>query len=105
MASISVPEGRLRSLSFNVVQEARRSGGHADAAWTDDDARKCDMIFKILGSLEGVTTDLEIGIMVPKHQPVTHPALVNVQRMLEDMAGVGPEADAVPVRAKVPTSK
>ena len=98
---LNVPEGRLRSLAFNVVQEARRSAGHADSAWTDDDARKCDMIFKILGALE-TANDIEYGTVVARIQPTTKPALVNVEKMLEDINAV----DAVPtVRAKVPASK
>lgn len=88
MSNINVPAGRLHALAFNVVQAARRAAGHADVAWTDDDARKAEMIYKILSTLESMSDgpSLDVDELIPAQQPGTHPSVVSMEKLLEDIA-------------------
>jgi hypothetical protein len=79
-------EGRRRSLSINVVQEARKLYGRGDLPWTDDDARRGDMIFKILQLDRSPGDESDLGKVVAKTQPETSKALVNVEKLLADIA-------------------
>lgn len=45
-----VSDHRMKALAINTVQEARRMQGHGAEAWTEADAHKIELVFKVLSA-------------------------------------------------------
>jgi len=96
-------EGRLRAIAINAVREARLAYGRDHLPWTDDDARRSEMHFKLLHlvSMEEIDRLSEHQSVVAAQQTPFNPKLVNVDKLLEDINAVD-EQETETVAVKLP---
>lgn len=99
-------EGRLRAIAINAVREARLAYGRDHLPWTDDDARRSEMHFKLLHlvSLEEIDRTSEHAPVVATQQTPHNPKLVNVDKLLEDINKLDEEEEPA-VAVKLPAAK
>ena len=99
-------EGRLRAIALNAVREARLAYGRDHLPWTDDDARRTEMHFKLLHlvSMEEIDRLSEHQSVVATQQTPHNDKLVNVDKLLDDINKIE-ESEPEVVAIKLPTSK
>lgn len=99
-------EGRLRAIAINAVREARLAYGRDHLPWTDDDARRSEMHFKLLHLIatEEIDRASEHAPVVAPEQAPHNPKLVNVDKLLDDINKLD-ESEPATVGLKLPTAK
>jgi len=80
-------EDRLRAISINALRESRVAYERDQHPWTDDDAKRLDMIFRILHIVEAkdVDTTREHFGIIAAHNPPASPALAAVAKALAQL--------------------
>lgn len=79
-------EKRRRAIAANAIFEDRRANGVHDRPMTDHEAGIQEMVYKLLLKLEATQDVMEDGNkIVPEHQPVTRPELLNVEKLLAEI--------------------
>lgn len=80
-------EGRLRAIAINAVREARLVCGRDHLPWTDDDAKRSEMLFKLLhlAATDEIDRAAEHDPVVATQQAPHNPKLVNVDKLLDDI--------------------
>lgn len=76
-------EARLRSLSTNVMREAKVAHGRADEPFTDDDAQRMQMVFELLHLAETeLVKEYEHYPLVSTKQTEPNPILDKISDLL-----------------------
>lgn len=80
-------EGRLRAIAINSVREARLVYGRDHLPWTDDDAKRSEMLFKLLhlASTDEIDRATEHDPVVAAEQAPHNPKLVSMDKLLDDI--------------------
>ena len=87
---------RRRAIVANAIYQDRLATGVAHLPMTDHEAGIQEMMYSLLTKMQGTESAAEENAIVPAHQPVTRPQLINVEKMLNDIA----EEPIEPRRAK-----
>ncbi len=99
-------DSRLLALATNFIRECRRAYNRDEAPWTDDDARRLDMVFKI-GHLAAVSSAVvyEDGAnqLMPSAQAEPNPVYDKIQDILE--RGLSDAIEDRAVKANLPKAK
>ena len=99
-------EGRLRAIAINAVREARLVCGRDHLPWTDDDAKRAEMLFKLLhlAAMDEIDRTAEHDPVVAPQQAPHNDKLVNVDRLLDDINKLDEDAVIAPavIGAKLP---
>lgn len=105
-------DDRIRSISLNAIQEARIAIGRGALPFLDDDARKQEIVFRILKSLSPapevmpVTDTTEHFPLVSKDQAPHNPTLDRMSELLDNLSNeIQEEVDKSPIKASLPKAK
>lgn len=102
--ALDVREGRLRAIAINAVKEARLAYGRDHKPWTDNDAQRTDMFFKLLHlvPMEDIESTSEHQPVVAAQQAPFNPKLVNVDKLLEDINDLDEKDGEPAIAVKLP---
>lgn len=77
---------RRRAIVANAIYQDRLATGVAHLPMTDHEAGIQEMMYSLLTKMQGTESAAEENAIVPAHQPVTRPQLINVEKMLNDIS-------------------
>lgn len=102
--NLDMREGRLRAIAINAVKEARLAYGRDDKPWTDNDAQRTEMFFKLLHlvPMEDIEQRAEHQPVVAPQQAPFNPKLVNVDKLLEDINDLDEKDSEPAIAVKLP---
>ena len=83
--NLDMREGRLRAIAINAVKEARLAYGRDHLPWTDNDAQRTEMFFKLLHlvPMEDIESRAEHQPVVAPQQAPFNPKLVDMDKLLD----------------------
>lgn len=105
-------DDRIRSISLNAIQEARIAIGRGGLPFLDDDARKQEIVFRILKSLSPAPETMPVSDttehypLVSKDQAPHNPTLDRMSELLDNLSNeIQEEVDKSPIKANLPKPK